>query len=79
MLRGLLRIIMGNLSNYDASQNPFEFERLTLIDKVMACKLLDLITKVEEAYESYDLAAVYEHVFTFVAKDLTDYYLPLSR
>ena len=79
MLRGLLRIMMGNLNNYDASENPFEFERLTFIDKVMACKLLDLITRVEEAYESYDLASVYEHVFTFIAKDLTDYYLPLSR
>ena len=40
MLRGLIKILLGNLHTYDADVNPFKFSDLTLIDKVMACKIL---------------------------------------
>ena len=40
MLRGLIRILLGNLHTYNAVSDPFDFEKLTLIDKVMACKVL---------------------------------------
>lgn len=43
MLRGLIRILLGNLHTYDAAANPFDFEKLTLVDKVMACKILKFV------------------------------------
>ena len=42
LIRGLLRVLVGNIHSYDASKDPFEFSKLTLIDKVMACKLYKL-------------------------------------
>ena len=40
MLRGLIKILLGNLHTYDSTQDPFNFSDLTLLDKVMACKIL---------------------------------------
>lgn len=42
-VRGLIRILLGNLHKYDASADKFDFEKLTFIDKIMACKLLKFV------------------------------------
>ena len=79
MFRGLLRLILGNLNTYDASKTPFEFDKLTFVDKVLTCKLLKFLSDVQESYDNCNLREVYEHIFRFASTDLTDYYLPLSR
>lgn len=79
LIRGLLRVLVGNLHSYDASKDPFEFSKLTLIDKVMACKLYKLSVQISEAYENNDLKEVYHLVQTFVASDVSEYYLPLAK
>ena len=55
MLRGLIKILLGNLHTYDADVNPFQFSDLTLIDKVMACKILKFTIQLTDAYEKLDL------------------------
>jgi isoleucyl-tRNA synthetase len=79
MLRGLIRIFLGNLQNYSTHETPFEFDKLTFIDKVMTCKLLKFVKEATDAYERLDLAKVYDLMFKFVAKDLTEFYLSVSR
>ena len=79
LVRGLIRILLGNLHKYDASADKFDFEKLTFIDKVMACKLLKFVVQVTEAYEKFDLKKVYDLTSDFLTKELSDYYLPVSR
>lgn len=45
----------------------------------MACKLLKLTVQLKEAYEKFDLKKVYDLTMDFLAKELADYYLPISR
>ena len=79
MLRGLIRILLGNLHTYDAAAQPFDFAKLTLLDKVMACKILKLVIQVTEAYEQLALRDVYEHIRNFASVDVAEYYLDVSR
>ena len=55
MLRGLIKILLGNLHTYDCKQSPFDFAELTLLDKVMVCKILKFTIQLTEAYEKLDL------------------------
>lgn len=58
MVRGMIRIMLGNLHSYDATADKFDFQELTFIDKVMACKLLKFNVQVKEAYDKFDLKKV---------------------
>lgn len=79
LLRGLIRVLLGNLHSYDASENKFDFEMLTFVDKIMASKLFKFTIQVTEAYEKLDLKQVYNLTLEFLTKELADYYLPVSR
>ena len=75
----MIRVLLGNLHRYDATAQPFDFEKLTFVDKIMACKLLKFIVQVTEAYDKFNLKKVYELTVGFLTEDLADYYLPISR
>lgn len=45
----------------------------------MLVKLNDLITKVKEAYETYDFAAVYHAIHNFCTIDLSSFYLDFAK
>lgn len=71
--------MLGNLYKYDAKADPFDFNKLTFIDKIMTCKLLKFLVQVNDAYEKLDLKKVYDLTIDFLSNDLADYYLPMSR
>ena len=79
MLRGLIKILLGNIHKYDSCTTPFKFSELTLLDKVMACKILKFTIQITEAYEKLDLKNVYSIIKDFAAIDITEYYLDVSR
>ena len=66
MLRGLIKIMLGNLYKYDSTVDKFDFNRLTFVDKVMACKLLKFLVQVTEAYESFETRKVYDLAVEFL-------------
>lgn len=47
--------------------------------RYMLVKLNDLITKVKEAYETYDFAAVYHAIHNFCTIDLSSFYLDFAK
>lgn len=79
MLRGLIKLMLGNLYKYDSTVDEFDFNKLTFVDKVMACKLLKYLVQTREAYENFEHKKVYELTLEFLTQDVTDYYLPVSR
>ena len=79
MLRSLIKIMLGNLYKYDSTADRFDFNKLTFVDKVMACKLLKFVVQVTEAYENFELKKVYDLTVEFLTQELAEYYLPVSR
>lgn len=68
--------MLNHLQDYQG--DSLDFNELTLIDKVMMCKLLSFSAKVTEAYDSIDLAKVYEITQRFV-EETSKFYLEFSR
>jgi len=58
LVRGLVRVMLNNLQEYQGGE--LEFKEMTVVDKVMMCKLLSFSAKITEAYEGMDLAKVYQ-------------------
>ena len=76
MIRGLVRVMLNNLQDYQGE--TLEFKEMTLVDKVMMCKLLSFAAQVTEAYDNFDLAKVYSITQQFVV-ETSKFYLEFSR
>ena len=64
-IRNTFRFLLGNLDDFKPSENAVAVAELREVDRYMLVKLNDLITKVKEAYETYDFAAVYHAIHNF--------------
>ena len=78
-IRNTFRFLLGNLDDFKPSENTVAIAELREVDRYMLVKLNDLITKVKEAYETYDFAAVYHAIHNFCTIDLSSFYLDFAK
>ena len=78
-IRNTFRFLLGNLDDFKPSENAVAVAELREVDRYMLVKLNDLITKVKEAYETYDVAAVYHAIHNFCTIDLSSFYLDFAK
>lgn len=78
-IRNTFRFLLGNLDDFKPSENTVAVAELREVDRYMLVKLNDLITKVKEAYETYDFAAVYHAIHNFCTIDLSSFYLDFAK
>lgn len=56
-IRGTLRFLLGNLSDYDPATDAVPYEQLPGVDKYVLARYAALMTDVQEAYEAYQVRA----------------------
>ncbi|WP_369902947.1 isoleucine--tRNA ligase [Bacillus manliponensis] len=78
-IRNTFRFLLGNLADFDPSKDAVAIENLREVDRYMLVKLNDLITKVKEAYDTYEFAAVYHAIHNFCTIDLSAFYLDFAK
>ena len=78
-IRNTFRFLLGNLDDFNPSENTVAAAELREVDRYMLVKLNELITKVKEAYEAYDFAAVYHAIHNFCTIDLSSFYLDFAK
>ncbi|ABS22778.1 isoleucine--tRNA ligase [Bacillus cytotoxicus] len=78
-IRNTFRFLLGNLADFNPAQDAVAKAELREVDRYMLVKLNDLITKVKEAYETYDFAAVYHAIHNFCTIDLSSFYLDFAK
>ncbi|MGW5951184.1 isoleucine--tRNA ligase [Bacillus mycoides] len=78
-IRNTFRFLLGNLDDFNPSENTVAVAELREVDRYMLVKLNDLITKVKDAYETYDFAAVYHAIHNFCTIDLSSFYLDFAK
>ena len=66
LFRNVIRSLLGFLHDYDINKKTVDFNKLTLVDKMMMVKLLEYTKQVTEAYERYDLKYVYNITQNFI-------------
>jgi isoleucyl-tRNA synthetase len=56
-LRGTLRFLLGNLSDFDPVKHSVPFDQLPAVDRWLLARHASVMAEVAEAYDSYQVGA----------------------
>ncbi|MEY2519406.1 MAG: isoleucyl-tRNA synthetase [Verrucomicrobiota bacterium] len=78
-IRNTLRILLGNLSDFESGKQENRKEDFTLVDRWILDRLENVITDCRAAYESCEFHKVYHTLNQFCAVDLSSLYIDITK
>lgn len=78
-LRNTMRFLLGNIGDFNPTQDIQPYGNLMSIDRWALAKLNSLIVEVETAYNSYEFYKVYHLLNNFVTVELSSIYLDVLK
>ncbi|HEY8650715.1 MAG TPA: class I tRNA ligase family protein, partial [Chthoniobacterales bacterium] len=78
-IRNTLRILLGNLFDYDRRQNFAPNESFTFVDRWILDRLQQVIADCRAAYDAYEFHKVYHTLNHFCAVDLSSLYIDITK
>ncbi|NNM28038.1 MAG: isoleucine--tRNA ligase, partial [Akkermansiaceae bacterium] len=78
-LRNTLRILLGNLHDFDPATDPVGPGDFTLVDRWMLERLHDVVADCRKAYDAYEFRKVFTVINQFCAQDLSAIYVDLTK
>src|SRR6266478_5341988 len=78
-IRNTLRILLGNLYDFESGKHESRKEDLTLIDRWILERLDHVIADCRSAYESFEFHKVYHTLNQFCAVDLSSLYIDITK
>ncbi len=77
-LRNTLRILLGNLADFDAARPAPEAD-FTFVDRWIMGRLQEVITTCRDAYAAFEFHKVYHTLNQFCAVDLSSLYVDITK
>jgi isoleucyl-tRNA synthetase len=78
-IRNTLRILLGNLADFDLTKDAVSQKDWTEIDKLFYQRYVDLCDALKLAYEGYQFSQVYHMINRFCAVDLSAQYIDILK
>jgi isoleucyl-tRNA synthetase len=78
-IRNTLRILLGNLADFDPNTLDIPFEGWTVLDRSIYAAYLGLVTECLESYERYQFSQVYQAINRFCAVELSSLYVDVLK
>ena len=78
-IRNTLRILLGNLHNFESGSQESMKEGLTLVDRWVLDRLQEVIEDCRAAYAAYEFHKVYHTLNQFCAVDLSSLYVDITK
>jgi len=78
-LRNTLRILLGNLFDFDPALNTVPDDQLTEVDRYILARLHELTRNARAAYDAYEFHQVYHLVNRFCAVELSSFYVDVLK
>ena len=78
-MRNTLRILLGNLHDFDPTQDAVGPENFTTADAWVMHRLQEVITTCREAYAAFEFHRVYHVLNQFCAVDLSSLYVDITK
>ena len=75
-IRNTLKFISWNLPDFDPKDEVKEFAR---VDQYILAKLDELVDEVTKDFNKYDFASAMSAIMTFMSRDLSSFYLDISK
>jgi isoleucyl-tRNA synthetase len=78
-IRNTLRILLGNLSDFESGKQESRKDDLTLADRWILDRLENVIAECRAAYAAYEFHKVYHTLNQFCAVDLSSLYIDITK
>ena len=78
-IRNTLRILLGNLSDFESGKQENRKKDFTLVDRWILDRLENVIAECRSAYEAYEFHKVYHTLNQFCAVDLSSLYIDITK
>lgn len=78
-IRNTFRFLLGNLHDFNPSQDMVSEENLQEVDQYMLLRLQELTAQVRKGYDTYEYATIYHAVHNFCTIDLSAFYLDFAK
>ncbi|MFT3840210.1 MAG: isoleucine--tRNA ligase [Myxococcaceae bacterium] len=79
LIRNKLKYAIGNIADFDPVKNAVPVEKLEPLDRWALSKLEALISKLHQAYSTYEFHLVYHQSVDFLAGDLSAIYFDVLK
>ena len=77
-IRNTIKFMLANLEGFNQDE-AVSLDEMPNVDKYMMIKLNGLVKSLHEAYDTFDFNAVYKTLNTFIANDLSAFYLDFVK
>lgn len=77
--RNTVRFLLGNVYDFNPSEDYVQYNELESIDKFALHKLNQLSKQVSEAFENYEFYKYFQYLQNFAANDLSSFYLDIVK
>ncbi|MDS3862397.1 isoleucine--tRNA ligase [Thermosynechococcaceae cyanobacterium BACA0444] len=78
-IRNTARFLLGNLHDFDPSQDAIPYAQLPELDRYMLHRIGEVFTDVTNAFESYQFFRFFQTVQNFCVVDLSNFYLDIAK
>jgi isoleucyl-tRNA synthetase len=78
-IRNTLRILLGNLADFDAARDAVPAEQWTGLDRYIHARFSQLVREVLKSYAAYQFSQVYQAVNRFCAVELSALYVDVLK
>jgi isoleucyl-tRNA synthetase len=78
-IRNTLRILLGNLADFDAAKDAVPAEQWTGLDRYLHARFSQLVREVLKSYAAYQFSQVYQAVNRFCAVELSALYVDVLK
>ena len=78
-LRNTLRILLGNLADFDPAQHAVPPDEYTFVDRWISHRLQEVTATCKEAYAAFEFHKVYHTLNQFCAVDLSSLYVDITK
>ena len=78
-IRNTARFLLGNLHDFNPSENAVAYEQLPQLDRYMLHRMTEVFAEVTEAYRSFQFFRVFQMVQNFCVVELSNFYLDIAK
>lgn len=78
-IRNTIRYFLGNLNDFDSTENGVSFDQLPEIDQWALAKFEELRAKVTVAYDKYEFHSIYQNLNYFCGTTMSAFYLDILK
>ena len=78
-LRGTLRFLLGNLSDFEPGRDSVPYAALPAVDRYVLARLAAVSDAAAASYEAFQFRAVFQALMGFVSSELSAFYLDAAK